>query len=116
MAAGIFETRVRTRGSADARSGHARWYFFTFKKPFLIDLLYTFLQGVRGAVAEEGGHSALTSDGLHIHASATFVPLGIIRQDYVSTQLAVGPLTQCLTSKFPRNNAHGHAHIGRKLR
>ena len=28
----IFETRVRTRGSADARSGHARWYSLPFKR------------------------------------------------------------------------------------
>jgi hypothetical protein len=79
---------ARTR-AVDTRAG----IVLPFKRPFLIDLLYTFLQGVLGAVAEEGGHSALTSDGLHIHASATFVPPGIRRHDYVSTQLAVGPLT-----------------------
>ena len=84
---------ARTR-AVDTRAG----IVLPFKRPFLIDLLYTFLQGVLGAVAEEGGHSALTSDGLHIHASATLVPPGIKRRDYVSTQLAVGPLTLCLTS------------------
>jgi hypothetical protein len=104
MAAG-YSIRVYGHVGARTRAADARWYcFYLLKGPLTIYWLALSCKGCwsRG---REGRALSLASDGLHIHASATFVPPGIRRRDYVSTQLAGGPLTQCLTSspfKFTR--------------